>query len=41
MQTYRSRMDGDSALDKMIDFENKLRDAERTNAELIREIKAL
>lgn len=34
-------MDGDSALEKMIDFENKLRDAERTNAELTREIKAL
>jgi hypothetical protein len=34
-------MDGDSALDKMIDFENKLKAAERTNGELVREIKAL
>jgi hypothetical protein len=39
--TLRNRMDTEVGLDKLMKYENALKEAEKRNNELIREIKAL
>ena len=41
MSHYKTRIDAETGVDKMMNMENALKDAEKRNQELLREIKAL